>query len=154
YCQKGAVAMLSPADTTLVDTCEPWTSDCAGDCVRLYLRVPRWVVQERLKRTALPVLPRIIGKQGLGATLYHLAASLYSEADAMPAGEGAIALGAYFDILAGCLGQPETFSTSLGDCAQLRPRIEHYIETHLTLRTLSPTVIASANGISVRHLHR
>lgn len=154
YCQGGAMAILSPGDTTLVDAARPWTSDCTGDCDRLYLRVPLWVVQERLKRAPLPVLPRIIGKRGLGASLYHLAVSLYSEADDMPAEEGAIALGAYFDILAGCFAGPETFSTSLGQCAQLRPRIEHYIEKHLPESDLSPTMIATANGISVRHLHR
>src|SRR5262249_24526262 len=121
YCQSGTVAMLSPGDTTVVDARQPWTSDAAGDCDRLYFRVPGWVIQERLKRTSLPVLPRIIGKRGLGATLHRLAASLYSEADATPPEEGVIALSAYFDILAGCLARPETFSTSLGRCAQLRP---------------------------------
>src|SRR5262249_34171091 len=76
------------------------------------------------------------------------------EADTMRAEEGVIALGAYFDILAGCLARPETFSTSLSRCAQLQPRIEHYIETHLPENTLGPTAIAAATGISVRHLHR
>src|SRR5262250_887228 len=49
YCQSGAIATLAPGDTTLVDASFPWTSDCAGNCARLYLRVPRGLVQERFK---------------------------------------------------------------------------------------------------------
>src|SRR5215467_1032562 len=36
YCQSGAIATLAPGDTTLVDASFPWTSDCAGNCARLY----------------------------------------------------------------------------------------------------------------------
>ncbi len=154
YCQSGSIAILATGDTTLIDAGQPWTSDCAGDCARLYFRVPLWLLQERMQRTALPVLPRIIGKQGLGATLFRLGRSLYEEAEAMPPEEGVVALNAYLEILAGCLKRSEAFSTSLGRCAQLRPRIELFIETHLPEPTLNPTAIAAAAGISVRHLHR
>src|SRR5713101_7121890 len=47
YCQSGAMALLTAGDTTLIDSGRPWTSDCSGDCSRLYLRIPRWFVQER-----------------------------------------------------------------------------------------------------------
>ncbi len=154
YCQSGAIAMLAPGDTTLIDAGQPWTSDCAGNCARLYLRIPRWLVQDRLQSRTLPVLPRIMGKHGLGATLFRVAASLYEEAEAMSFEEGVTALEAYLGILAGCLARPEAFSTMLGQCAQLRPRIEHYIETHLAEPILGPAAIAAMAGISVRHLHR
>jgi len=154
YSQSGAIAMLAPGDTTLIDASYPWTSDCAGTCTRLYLRVPRWLVQERFKSAAVPILRRITGKHGLGATLFRLANSLYEETETMTLEEGVTALDAYLDILAGCLAGPGSFSTKLARCAQLRPRIEHYIETHLAEHALSPTTIAAAAGISVRHLHR
>ena len=154
YCQGGAIAMLAPGDTTLIDAGQPWTSDCAGNCARLYLRVPRWLVQDRMHSTSLPVLPRIIGKHGLGATAFRLAVSVYEEAETMTFEEGATALQAYLEILAGCLARPEASFTELGRCAQLRPRIEHYIETQLAEQTLAPVAIAAMAGISVRHLHR
>ena len=154
YCQRGSIAMLAPGDTTLIDTGQPWTSECAGNCARLYLRIPRWILQDHLRSESLPVLPRILGKQGLGATLFHLASSLYEEAEAMTFDEGVIALEAYLGILAGCLSRPEAASTKLDSCTQLRPRIEHYIETHLGERTLNTGMIAATAGISVRHLHR
>ena len=154
YCQSGTMALLSPGDTTLIDTGQPWTSDCADACARLYLRLPHWVIQEHLQSSLLPVLPRILGKYGLGATLFHLASSLYEQAEMMSLDEGLIALDAYLKIFAGCLARPETSSTRLDRCVQLRPRIEHYIETSLAERTLNPTAIAGNAGISVRHLHR
>jgi AraC family transcriptional activator of tynA and feaB len=154
YCQNGSIALLSPGDTTLIDAGQPWTSDCVDDCVRLYLRVPRWIIQEQMQSSSVPVLPRILGKHGLGATLFHLAGSLYQQAEQMTRDEGVIALEAYLKILAGCLTRPETSSTQLNRCAQLRPRIEHYIETQLGERDLNPGVIAAHAQVSVRHLHR
>ena len=154
YSQSGAMALLTPGDTTLIDSALPWTSDCAGDCARLYLRIPRWLVHERAQTSSLPVLPRISGKSGLGATLFRLATSLYEQADEMNMEDGLVSIGAYLDILARCITRPESASTKLGCCAQLRPRVEYFIETHLREPTLCPAIIAAAAGISVRHLHR
>jgi AraC-like DNA-binding protein len=149
YCQQGKMAVLGPGDTTLIDAGEPWTSDCADDCARLYLRVPRWRLED-----FGPVLPHIIGKQGLGAALFRLARSAFGEAEAMSFSDGAVALEAYLALLAGCLGRPETCSTRLDRCGQLRPRIEHHIESNLADPGLNPARIAAGAGISVRHLHR
>ena len=154
YCQWGSIALLAPGDTTLIDAGQPWTSDCTGNCARLYLRVPLSIIQEHLQSSSVPVLPRILGKRGLGATLFHLASSLYEQAEMMTVEDGAVALEAYLKILAGCLARPDASAIKLDRCAQLRPRIEHYIETHLADHSLSPAVIAASAGISVRHLHR
>lgn len=154
YCQSGAIALLSPGDTTLIDPGQPWSSDCAGNCARLYLRLPRHVIQDHLQSASLPVLPRILGKRGLGATLFRLAASLYEQAESMGVDEGNVAVEAYLKVLAGCLVRPELSFTQLDRCAQLGPRLEHYIEIHLEDRDLNPAIIAATAGISVRHLHR
>jgi AraC-like DNA-binding protein len=154
YYQRGAVALLTPGDTTLIDASSPWTSDCEGDCARLYLRLPRWLVQDRSRSGSLPVLPRIQGKAGLGAALFRLATSLYAEAEAMSVEEGIVAIEAYLDILTGCITRPEAAPTKLGQCAQLRPRVEHFIDLHLSEASLCPALIAAAVGVSVRHLHR
>jgi AraC-like DNA-binding protein len=154
YCQSGAMALLTAGDTTLIDSGRPWTSDCSGDCARLYLRIPRWLVQERVQTSLLPVLPRISGKSGLGATLFRLATSLYEQAEEMNVEDGLIAVEAYLDILAGCITRPESAAIKLDRCAQLCPRVEYFIETHLSDPGLCPAVVAAAAGISVRHLHR
>ena len=154
YSQNGSVALLTPGDTTLIDAGRPWTSDCNDNCARLYLRAPRWFVQERLRIGLLPVLPRIQGRYGLGATLFRLATSMYEEAESMSAEEGTFAIEAYLDIFHGCVTRPESTPTRLDHCAQLRPRVEHFIEKHLSEPLLSPAIIAAAACISVRHLHR
>lgn len=154
YCQSNTIAMLAPGDTTIVDTGQPWTSDCDQTSGRLYLRLPRWLLQDRLKLASLPVLPRILGKHGLGATLFQFATSLYSHAEEMTIEEGMIAMESYLKILAGCLDHRQAFCTKLDRCAQLLPRVEHYIESQLAERTLNPTEIAAMAGISVRHLYR
>jgi len=154
YCQNGSVALLTPGDTTLIDAGRPWTSDCSDNCARLYLRAPRWFVQDRLRIGLLPVLPRIQARYGLGATLFRLATSMYAEAESMSAEEGTFAIEAYLDIFSGCVTRPESAPTKLDHCAQLRPRVEHFIEKHLSEPLLSPAIIAAAAGISVRHLHR
>jgi hypothetical protein len=48
YLQRGEEILLKPGDSTIIDTAVPWSSSCNTDCVRLYLRVPRWVMQNRL----------------------------------------------------------------------------------------------------------
>jgi AraC family transcriptional regulator, positive regulator of tynA and feaB len=154
FCQAGAMAVLKPGDTTLVDSGRPWTSDCAGHCTRLYLRIPRWLVQDRLQMVSLPVLPRIPGTSGLGAVLFRLAASLFEEAEAMSVQEGVAAIEAYLDMLAGCVGSPVAASTKLDHYAELCSRVQQFIETHLPEPTLNPTEIAAAVGVCVRHLHR
>lgn len=154
YCQNGSMALLTPGDTTLIDAGRAWTSDCCDDCARLYLRMPCWFVQDRLRTGSLPVLPRIQGKSDPGATLFRLATSMYDEADAMSVEEGSFAIEAYLDILRSCVTRPESAPTRLDHCAQLRPRVEHFIEMHLPEPSLSPALIAASAGISVRHLHR
>ena len=152
YHQDGAVALLKPGDTTLIDSGRPWTSDCIGSCSRLYLRVARWFLQNRLRIISVPVLPRISGASGLGASLFHLATSLYEEADEMSIEEGMAGVEAYLDLLSGCVGRPAL--VSVGHSAELLSRIERFIEAHLPDPTLNPGEIATVVDISVRHLHR
>jgi len=154
YCQNGKVSILKPGDTTLVDSGLPWSSECAGRCARLYLRLPRWLVQDRLRMNSLPILPRIGGAFGLGATLSRLATSLYEEADRLTLQEGRAAVEGYLHILFGCLGHPELGPTTQFHQAELCTRIDQFIEEHLAEPTLNPAEIALAASVSVRHLHR
>jgi AraC family transcriptional regulator, positive regulator of tynA and feaB len=154
YCQDGATALLKPGDTTLVDSGHPWRSECHGNCARLYLRIPQWRVQNQLGMNRLPVLPQISGMSTSGSALFHLATSFYEEAEAMSAQEATAAIDAYLDVLAGCMVHPEQASSRLGSYAEHCARIERFIETHLAEPSLSPSQIAAAIGVSVRHLHR
>src|SRR2546422_5799020 len=105
YVQNGISVLLHPGDTTLIDSGSPWSSICGTNCDRLYLRVPRWMMENRLRLREIPIAQRICGTRGLGSTLFRLSQSLYEEADQLKDEESAAALDAYLQILSACSGR-------------------------------------------------
>lgn len=151
YQQNGTSVLLQPGDSTLIDSATPWSSSCSTDCARLYLRVPRWIMQDHLRRVEIPVAQRINGKAHHGAALCRLSQSLYEEAGRMSEEEGEAAMEAYFEVLGACLGgEAHPASRAI----ELRRQIQRYIDAHISESGLGPVEIAGAMGISVRHLHR
>src|SRR5579864_2824315 len=151
YMQNGSSVLLNPGDSTLIDSGRPWSSSCGTDCTRLYLRVPRWMIENRLQLHKFPITQRICGTRGAGSILSRLSQSLYEEAERFQEDESAAALDAYFQILSACLGHPESEEHSP---PQLRSRIQRFIDDHLPDPGLRPAEIAAAADISTRHLHR
>lgn len=154
YRQAGKSAVLSKGDTTLIDSGLPWSSDCAGDCARLYLRVPQPFIAARVQKTHLPGVMRISGSSGLGLTLFHLMTSLYQQAAALTPQQGAAAVDAYLQIFSACLDPAKVAHGAPASAADPVGNVLHYIDQHLSDAALCPSSIASAAGISVRHLHR
>ena len=107
YRQNGTEVTLNSGDTTLIDSAFPWSSDGSGSGVRLYLRAPRWLMENQLQTTTIPSARRISGISTLGATLFHLANSLYRGADELSQKDGSAIIEAYFDILSACVGRRE-----------------------------------------------
>jgi len=128
YLQRGEEILLKPGDSTIIDTAVPWSSTCNTDCVRLYLRVPRWVMQDRLCMHQIPTARKIAGATAPGAILSRLSQNLYDEASWMTGEELAGALDQYFEVLTACIR---------GDVAQtatapeLKARILQFIGVHL-----------------------
>ena len=149
YVQSGSSVVLNPGDSTLIDSARPWSSTCGTDCARLYLRVPRWMMENRLRLREIPIAQRI--GRGLGAALSRLSLSLYEEAERLKEEEAAATLDAYFQILSACIGGAET---SERRSPEPRLRIQKFIDDHLSDPELGPAKIAAAAQISVRHLHR
>ena len=154
YYQEGTRTVLQPGDTTLLDSGRPWSSDCAGRCSRLYLRIPIGLMQDRLRLSTLPTLPRISPATRMGATLFRLLTSLFQEAEAFTVDEAASALDAYLEILASCLNGANLSTSVISRPDRLSERIEGFIQDNLADPALGPGAIAEAVGISVRHLHR
>ena len=154
YSQNGRAVTLRAGDSTLIDSALPWSSECRGNCMRLYVRTPRLIVEELFRTKVVPSGSYIAGSSSLGATLFHLANSLYHRADTLTEEEGAALIDAYLDALAGGLSCPK------GDCSRswhaphLYERVAKFIEKHLADPGLGPTIIAAELGISTRHLHR
>ena len=152
YRQGNVATVLKPRDTTLISSALPWSSDSPEDCARLYLRVPAWLMQDRLQSTRIPMAQRINGQFGLGVALFRLATSLYDQALVPNSTEEASGLEAFFQILSACLGC--TSPEFLGQTRDLAMRIESFIKAHLADPALGPSEIAADVQISVRHLHR
>lgn len=146
YSQAGTEVMLTPGDSTIIDAALPWSSTCGTDCVRLYLRVPRWMMEDCLQTVEIPAARRIDGATPLGARLSRLFQRLYYEAPSMERDEITDALDSYFDVLSGCTGRHAV--------PELRIRILHFVNAHLFDPALTPFIIADALGVSVRHVHR
>jgi len=158
YMQNGHSVWLKPGDSTVIDSGTPWCSTCSTDCTRLYSRVPRWMMEQRIRSRVIPIAQRISGR-GLGATLCRLSQCLYEEAEHLDEHERATALDAYFGILSACIGKDgfaETcrYDRTVQSATEHRERIQQFIDMHLAEAGMGPAEIASAVGISVRHLHR
>ncbi len=153
YCQNGKTTILKKGDATLIDSGVPWSSDCPGDCARLYLRIPQVLIESQLRFNEFAFATRISGDSGLGAILYRLSTSLFEQAESLSMVEGVSAMEGYLRILAACL-RGDNAQTAANPVLELSTRITNYIETHLTESTLGPVEIATALGISVRHVHR
>src|ERR1700730_2195703 len=154
YSQDGTRVVLEPGDSTLIDSGRPWSSHCPEESVRLYLRVPRRLLENRLKITTLPVARRIPGNAGLGATFFRIGTSLFDEANIFNPEDGTSALEAYFNILSACLAHSSVGLKAGQSFHELTTRIHSFVEAHLAEPDLGPEKIALAFGISVRHLHR
>jgi AraC family transcriptional regulator, positive regulator of tynA and feaB len=154
YCQNGSFAILRKGDATLIDSSVPWSSDCPGDCARLYLRVPQHLIESQVHVSEFPFAKRISGDSGLGAILFRLSSSLFEQAESLGAAEGVSAMEGYLRILRACIGGNPAPDMGAHRLPELSTRIMHYIETHLPEATLGPVEIASALRISIRHVHR
>lgn len=150
YIQSGSEVSLRAGDSTVIDSARPWSSICQADCVRLYLRVPRWLMEDRLRTREIPVARRISGASAPGRALARLSQWLY-EGAANLAGESTSVLDRYFETLAACLGRTQK---TVQHRADLLTKILHYAESHLADPMFTPLQVASAMGISLRHLHR
>jgi AraC-like DNA-binding protein len=150
YLQNGTEILLRPGDSTMIDSARPWSSSCATECIRLYLRVPRSTMEERLQMRDIPVAKRISGGTVAGRSLSSLMLSLYDEAEWMQEEEISAALDTFFEALARMRGD----KSSQPPPPELSGRIFQFVDAHISEPTLGPGEVASAMEISLRHVHR
>ena len=151
YSQANEEVLLRPGDSTIIDASRPWSSSSDANCVRLYLRVSRWMMENRLRLREIPIAQKIGGANAIGANLSRLAQALYEDGAFMEEDEIVGALDNYFETLASWV---RGYELSSPPAPELKRRIWHFIDANIAEATLKPSQIAGAMGISLRHLHR
>jgi AraC-like DNA-binding protein len=154
--QGGRQACLEPGDLTLIDLSRPcrWTTPTSRVTAVAF---PRELLPLHPDGLAALTAVRIPGDRGPGALASTFARSLPRHLDDLD-GPGAARLGTtVLDLLtttvATCLDRPGEVPAPTRQRALLT-QIHAFIEQHLADPDLSPGVVAAANHISVRYLHR
>jgi AraC-like DNA-binding protein len=116
--------------------------------------VPYFLMESRLRLNPIPIAREISGTSGLGTILFGLSTTLFRQAEDLSSEESAAAIEAYFRILSASVGDADENPVNRGRADVQWARMASYIENHLAESDLGPPKIASAMGISVRHVHR
>lgn len=154
--QDGREATLEPGDLTVYDTTRPYTLTFDDAFQTLVLMVPRdrlTIGKEQMRQLTAG---RICGREGIGSLVSPMLQQL---ARLMPGGELPLSRRLaqnildlletlYYDRLDTPSECPETLRRSR------LLAVQSWIDRHLDTPELYPEIIAAANHISVRYLHR
>lgn len=144
--------VLRPGDMTLYDTSRPYSMIHDGDVSFLVAMFPRDAVQGLAPDARSLAGTRIDGMTGLGAVVASYFHGLVSNLDTLAGASGDRLAGVGLDLI-GAMMAGELGATALQPESVLLHRVYRYIEEHLPDPALSPTSVADAHFISVRHLH-
>jgi AraC-like DNA-binding protein len=154
--QDGRDVRLVPGAATVVDTTRPYTLYLTEPVRQIVLHCPRHQLESRVRSMRAVTAACIAGGSPTGALLAGTLVTLARERRGFTPPE-AEAVGRYaLDLLATSLeATPEARAAvfSRGSAA-LMTRINAFLRDNLADPGLSPTRIAEAHGISVRHVHR
>jgi AraC-like DNA-binding protein len=159
--QAGRYAEVGEGDLVLYDSSRPCQAQTAArdrpDVSSLILQIPRAGLPLHSNSLDRLSLTRIQGQTGIGALFRHYLTDLMNHAPQYEEHDAHRLAGVTLDLLTATLAQaartenllpPETRQTVL------RTQINAFIQQHLADPGLTPTTIATAHHISVRHLHR
>lgn len=157
--QDDREAVLRPGDITLVNLSRPCRLAATGDPEQEIVAVmfPRTLLplpdRELTRQTAV----RIGGRHGLGALLHSLVVHLHDHLDDYDATERARLSTALTDLLVVGMARRLDRGSAVPRDTQRRAlllRIRAFVDQRLDDPDLSPGVVAAANHVSTRYLHK
>jgi AraC-like DNA-binding protein len=150
--QDGRELVLQPGDMTLYDTSRPYSMVHEDDFSFLVAMFPGDVIRSYAPESQSLAGVKIDGTTGLGAMVASYMHGLSNNLDALngPTGERLSRIG--LDLIGTLLADQLDDLPQHGTAVQLR-QIYRYIEDHLPEPDLTPSSIAAAHFISIRHLH-
>jgi AraC family transcriptional activator of tynA and feaB len=148
-------AVLNAGEMTLVDTGRPTLYSFAGESINLNLHIPHRVLDSRAGAHRVPLARTIGGGIAMITIELMRSAFLYSQgADAdADAGVDEGVREALLSLVVSSIGGGRGGREPPDDTALVRA-MQSFIDAHLADDHLSPTAVAQAHGISVRHLQR
>ncbi|GLB65960.1 AraC family transcriptional regulator [Arthrobacter mangrovi] len=150
--QDGREVVLQPGDMTLYDTSRPYSMVHEEDFSFLVAMFPADVIRCVAPDAQSFAGLKIDGTTGLGAMVASYMHGLIKNLDELngPTGERLSRIG--LDLIGTLLADKLDALPQQGASVQLR-QIYRYIEDHLPEPDLTPSSIAAAHFISIRHLH-
>lgn len=157
FFQDGRTAHLLPGDLALLDSTRVYSVDVPREFDALWIRTPRYRLEERLHHLTDIMAVRIDGRSGVGYVAAELLRGALSQAACLNEWEACRVAGTLFDLLGAALEGPRLRSRkrppSKSSEALLR-RVRAFIEPRLPDESLTPSAVARANRVSVRYINR
>jgi len=152
--QDGRRAVLHPGQLALYETERPFAWQLGGDWELLVFTWPRDAIDLTGGESAAATARRFDTRAGLGAVVAGVLRGLVRDPPSLSA-PGAVRVadevGGLVGTLAGELAPPAVGERAHAD---LRVRVERYLDEHLADPDLGPASIAAAHFVSTRQLHR
>jgi AraC-like DNA-binding protein len=158
FAQGDREAVLGPGDFTLLDLSRPCQlADRGEEHGNVAVKFPHAALplphDELARLTAVP----ISGRDGLGAAISSLARHMARHLDDHDPSEGTRLATALMDLLVVALAERLDRSAGLAPATRRRAllaSVQAFIDRRLADPTLSPSAIAAAHHISLRHLYK
>lgn len=154
--QDGREAELDIGDFALYDSTRPYRLSFDGSFQQLVLQMPRTALLSRLGAAEQITAIRVDGARGVAGIVSPMLRSLPGRLAALPAPAQEPMGESLLDLLATTLLSSEAMAdrATPSSAAMTLARVKLWIETHLTAEGLTAEAVASACGLSVRHLNR
>ncbi|WP_068073587.1 helix-turn-helix domain-containing protein [Novosphingobium lentum] len=154
--QAGHQADLQPGDIAILDSTREYTIEVPRSFDALWVRVPRYRLEGRLRSSSDVMAQRLDGSAGTGHVASTMLHTALEEAPRIEPAEANRIANHLLDLIAMSLGNQVGTSpdrTSNHQKSTLR-RIQEYIEQRLDDEDLSPSAIAGAHGVSIRYVNK
>ena len=154
--QDGRIATLSPGDIAILDSTRVYTIDVPQEFDALWIRTPRYRLEARVHEASNLMAARVDGRSGVGYVASGMLRAALEEAPRLSANEANRVANTLLDLLSVALA-PRWRRSDLRATAHsttVLRRIQNFVEKKLDDESLTPTVVARANRMSIRYVNK
>lgn len=150
--QDGREVLIHPGDIVLYDTSRPYVLEFTVDVSAIVVMFPHALLgMDRRGLSALTAI--VLAKGSFARSVALFLRGLPSALDSLDAPTAARLTHNTVDLIQTMVRYELSSAASEDPNAELMLRIDDYINSHLDVHGLTPSMVAAANYISTRHLH-